>query len=48
MHAFKDDGKEKVEKKVKNDPNVLSLSDCLTVCCLSGGNEGRREERGGE
>lgn len=46
LHAFKDDGKEKVEEKVKQI--VLSFSDCLTFCSVSGGKEGRREEGRGE
>ena len=48
MHALKDDGKETVEIKVWNYPNVSSFSDCLTVCSFSGGKEGRREEGGGK
>ena len=31
LHAFKDDGKETVEIKVQNDPNVLSFSDSPNV-----------------
>ena len=48
LHAFKDDGKETVEIKVQNDPNVSSFSDCLTFCSVSGGKEGRREEGRGK
>ena len=48
LHAFKDDGKETVEIKVQNNPNVSSFSDGLTFCFVSGGKEGRREEGRGK